>query len=169
MGYMTVISVLNDGFENIKRHPGQFLENIEKGMVSNGPTVKSYPVGNHGNPMEVHRSVHADTPQLLLAHCNSLTDINAVRENKDSLFHLKRHMSEIKLAKNLIESAEDSIYDVVGKKVLDMIPEGKDIANLSIEEIMPYCESSEWRQELNIPTNKLAKYIKRYYNYIKTV
>lgn len=30
MGFMTVVSILNDGWDTIKKHPDQFIENIEK-------------------------------------------------------------------------------------------------------------------------------------------
>ena len=170
MGYMTVVSILNDAWETIKEHPEEFIDNIEKGMVCHrGETVKSYPVGNHCNPMEVHQSEHADIPQLLLAHGNAMIDLNAVRENKDSLFHLKYHMKSLGLAKNLIKCAEENIYDVVGKRIMDSLPEDMEISKMTVEEIIPYCEADEWRKELKIQSKTLAKYIKKNYIYKKTV
>ncbi|WP_097005259.1 hypothetical protein [Lacrimispora amygdalina] len=170
MGYMTIISILNDAWETIKQHPEEFIDNIEKGMeYYRGKTVKSYPVGNHCNPMVVHQSEHADTPQLLLAHCNSMIDLNAVRENKDSLFHLKYHMKSLGLAKNLIKCAEENIYDVVGKRIVHSLQEDKGANKMTLEEIIPYCEADEWRKELKIQSKVLAKYIKKNYIYIKAV
>ena len=52
MGYMTVVSILNDGWHTIEEHPQEFVENIFNGMTEGrGPfekqkRVKSYPVGN---------------------------------------------------------------------------------------------------------------------------
>lgn len=95
MGYMTVVSILNDAWETIKRHPEEFIENIEKGM--NHPyyqdgAVQSYPVGNYYNPMEVAASFHADVPQVFYAGRNCmtmLTDHTAKKKN-DIEFQLER-------------------------------------------------------------------------------
>lgn len=168
MGYMTIVSILNDAWDVIEKHPEEFIKNIEKGMhLYKGKTINDFPVGNYCNPMEVHQSVHADVPQLLLAHRNALTDLNAVKENKDSLFLMQYQMESLQLAKNLIKCAEENIYDIVGKKVLDSIPVEKDASRMELEEIYEYCEDNEWRKELKISSKMLAKHIKRYYLSIK--
>jgi hypothetical protein len=82
MGYMTTITILNDAWDQIKKNPEQFIENINKGMSGigyfgerDGKTIHSYPVGNHANPMDVARSHHADEDRLYLAFENSLFPI----------------------------------------------------------------------------------------------
>ncbi|WP_373262240.1 hypothetical protein [Hungatella hathewayi] len=170
MGYMTIVSILNDAWDVIEKHPEEFIENIEKGMhLYKGKTINDFPVGNYCNPMEVHQSVHADVPQLLLAHRNALTDLNAVKENKDSLFLMQYQMESLQLAKNLIKCAEENIYDIVGKRVLDSIPVEKNISKMELEEICKYCKANEWRKELKISSQTLAKHIKRYYSSIKNI
>jgi len=78
MGHMTIVSILNDGFDTIENHPDEFIKNIKAGMhggfaIGNEKAVNSYPVGNYANPMAVCRSFHADTPQVFFAGRNSLT------------------------------------------------------------------------------------------------
>ena len=76
MGYMTCVSILNDGFDQIEKHPEEFVRNIKKGMSQyHGSSVESYPVGNHANPMDVKRSQHADTPQVVLLYANEMIDL----------------------------------------------------------------------------------------------
>lgn len=75
---MTIVSILNDGFDTIENHPDEFIKNIKAGMhggfaIGNEKAVNSYPVGNYANPMAVCRSFHADTPQVFFAGRNSLT------------------------------------------------------------------------------------------------
>lgn len=52
MGHMTIVSILNDGFDTIENHPDEFIKNIKAGMhggfaIGNEKAVNSYPVGNY--------------------------------------------------------------------------------------------------------------------------
>lgn len=77
MGFMTIVSILNDGWHLMKANPELFMENIEKGMRdwSPGGSVREYPIKGFCNPMEVRRSFHADESVLLLAGQNALEDL----------------------------------------------------------------------------------------------
>lgn len=76
MGCMTCVTILTDGWDCIKQHPDQFLENIEHGMSAYmGPSVKSFPVGYHANPMCVKRAEHADFMQLVMLSQNATVDL----------------------------------------------------------------------------------------------
>ena len=106
MGYMTVVSILNDAWENIKRHPDEFIENIEKGMFDTKRcrSVEWYSVGSYVNPMEVSKSFHADNDQVFYVGKNTmtnLTDWNSKSKNEIE-FQLKR-MKQAKSAINLLE------------------------------------------------------------------
>lgn len=56
MGQMTVVSLLNDGWDTIKEHPDQFIENIEKAITEQYDPVRDYRIHNFANPMEVSAS-----------------------------------------------------------------------------------------------------------------
>lgn len=108
MGYMTVVSILNDGWSTIKNHPDQFIENIEMGM--NGSMeyndnesrkmINYYPVAGFCNPMEVAKSFHADTPQVFYVGQNCMTMLTDwTAKDKHSIdFQLER----IKQAKSIL-------------------------------------------------------------------
>jgi hypothetical protein len=105
MGMMTSVTILNDGWHAIKQHPDQFIQNIEKGMSNWRTSVEDYPVGNYANPMQVHRSVHADIPQLLLLYQNSTLDLGDDIEDHD-IAYFKRCIS---VAESIIEDAKAAI------------------------------------------------------------
>lgn len=75
MGFMTIISILNDGWDAIKSKPEEFIKNIERGMLFGGSSVRSFGVGYHANPMMVKSSKHADFTQLVMACENRMTDL----------------------------------------------------------------------------------------------
>lgn len=75
MGFMTIISILNDGWDAIKSNPEEFIKNIERGMLFGGSSVRSFGVGYHANPMMVKSSKHADFTQLVMACENRMTDL----------------------------------------------------------------------------------------------
>ena len=104
---------------------------------------------------------------LVTSRAIQAASLKAVKENKDSLFLMQYQMESLQLAKNLIKSAEENIYDIVGKKVLDSIPVEKDASRMELEEVQKYCEDNEWRKKLKISSKMLAKHIKRYYSSIK--
>ena len=91
---MTVVSILNDGWDTIKQNKDEFIDNIEKGMygINRHSSVNDYPVANFCNPMEVATSFHADCSQVFYVGQNSmtmLTDFNT--DNKQDVeFQLKR-------------------------------------------------------------------------------
>lgn len=169
MGYMTIISILNDGWSRIKDNPKEFIDKIETGMFSyRGKQVSHFSIGNFSSPLAVVKSKHADVPQLVYCQHNSTTDISAVSENKDSLNQLKYHKEVLNNSKKLIEAAEERIYDIVGARILESInTKGDKIEDLSIDEIHQYIKEDEWAKELKICNKTFAKYIKKNFKYIR--
>lgn len=111
---MTVVSILNDGWDTIKQNKDEFIDNIEKGMyginrINKYSSVNDYPVANFCNPMEVATSFHADCSQVFYVGQNSmtmLTDFNT--DNKPDIeFQLKR----IKEAKKLLNLSEKKLKE----------------------------------------------------------
>lgn len=114
MGYMTVVSILNDGLDVIKKQPEEFVNNIECGVdgisadrkyrYSNN--VNDYPVGNFANPMEVAKSFHADNPQIFYVGQNCMTMLTdwTASSKEDMEFQLER-IKEAK--KTLLVSERD--------------------------------------------------------------
>lgn len=171
MGYMTIISILNDGWSRIKENPKEFIDKIETGMFTyRGKQVSHFSIGTFSSPLAVVKSKHADVPQLVYCQHNSTTDISAVSENKDSLSQLKYHKEVLNNSKQLIEAAEERIYDIIGTRVLKMIQENEEnITDLSIDEIYQYIKNDEWAKELKICNKTFAKYLKKNYKYIRVV
>lgn len=119
MGHMTIVSILNDGWNTIENHPDEFIKNIKAGMhgsfsLENNKAVNSYRVGNYANPMAVCRSFHADRPQLFLASMNSLTLLtdSSCNDPKDIQYLLDR----IDESKNLLSYFERSLKEKLKKK-----------------------------------------------------
>ena len=106
MGYMTVISILNDGFSAIKENPKEFVDKIEEGIsgvksYSSGTcltnkNINNYSVGNHANPMWVKKPLHTDSPQLTLSYQNMLVAFGAFNDIED-----------LELRKKLLEKAKE--------------------------------------------------------------
>ena len=113
MGYMTVVSILNDGWHTIEEHPDEFVRNIFNGMTEGKEPfgkqkrVKSYPVGNHCNPMQVAKSFHADCPQIFYVGQNCMTMLTdwTAKDRDDIEFQLKR----IKSAKSMLNDREKEL------------------------------------------------------------
>lgn len=164
MGYMTVVKILNDGWHIIKDNPEQFVENIEKGMHQySDRLIVEYPVGNYVNPMSVHKSVHADIPQLLLVHQNAMWDLNTVytdfAKGVNSPERVKRHMEKIEYAKELLKSTGDSLLYEVSLRIKNEIVE-KGIET-SDESILAYIKTSDWA-DVGISHEKILKVLHKY-------
>ena len=68
MGYNTTVNIINDGLDQLRKYPEEFVEGIVRNLNSGG----IFGVGNHANQVEVARSEHADTFMLYAVHGNSL-------------------------------------------------------------------------------------------------
>lgn len=109
MGQMTVVSLLNDGWDTIKEHPDQFIENIEKAITEQCEPVRDYQIHNFVNPMEVSASFSADVPQLFFVGHNTMTNLTttAYTAAEDKDFQMKR----IQEARKLLDTYEKLIKE----------------------------------------------------------
>lgn len=124
MGYMTVVSILNDGWHTIKDNPDIFIENIQKGMQGEyrASTVQHYPIKGFCNPMEVRRSFHADRSVLLLVgqnHMEEIADINPMRENDD--FYLAYKARTLMSAEDQLEQARMQVLTTITRFLVDKL------------------------------------------------
>lgn len=112
MGYMTTVTILNDGFDQIEKHPKEFIEKISDGM--NGinrfdrlvrQNINSYGIGNHANVIQVVKSHHADEPRMFIAFQNSLDIVGWGNDSK----HLEHRKRLLKLAKEMVKREAEEI------------------------------------------------------------
>lgn len=121
MGMMTVVSILNDGWETIKEHPEEFIHNIELGMAGipsysrlPGPdSVNYYGVGNHANPMEVSTSFHADHAGIFFVGQNTMTLLNDWRPKSERDMRLQ--LDRIVATKKALDLVEQDLRDKLKK------------------------------------------------------
>jgi len=94
MGYMTIITFLNDGFDQIEKYPEQFIDAIKLGMYgidknirNNSDTrrkfITTHGVGNHSGLIDVAKSHHADYFRLYLVGRNIMTTFGYANEIDD--------------------------------------------------------------------------------------
>lgn len=113
MGYMTTINILNDGFDQIEKHPEKFIEVIKEGMNGHRRflgsveqnNINSFGIGNHANVVQVVKSHHADDPRMFIAFQNSF---DIVGWGNDST-HLEHRKRLLKIAKDMIKREAEEI------------------------------------------------------------
>ena len=120
MGYMTTITIRNDGFDSIKKNPEEFIKAIEEGM--NGvnkmylnekgepdrKSVNDYSVGYHSNPLCVALSHHANIPRLYIVHENMMNIIGS-NSNLSEKRTLELRKRELQIIKDIINQEEEEI------------------------------------------------------------
>ena len=119
MGYMTVVSILNDAWHTIKENPKQFIENIEKGMheYASPKVINHYPVSGYCNPMEVRRSFHANQSNLLLVGGNHMEDIVALDPNRSDDFYLAYKVRAMHEAEDKVEQAKMNLCIAIAEAI----------------------------------------------------
>lgn len=141
MGFMTVVSILNDAWDTIKENPEQFIKNIEEGMENyHGSSVQHYPVGNYANPMEVHRSFHANLNKVLVVGGNHMEDLIELKPGKtNDDFYLAYKMRMAHCAEDMAASAKLEIMDSAAEMFAsDMKRQGK-----TVDQIKETIQSSD--------------------------
>ncbi|RNB59474.1 hypothetical protein EDM57_04855 [Brevibacillus gelatini] len=121
MGYMTTITILNDGWDQIEKYPKEFIEAIDEGM--NGyrrylgrveqNNINSFGIGNHCNNVLVAKAHHADDPRMFIAYQNSL---NIIGWGNDST-SIENRKRMLKLAKQMIKREEEAIKEIEEKQM----------------------------------------------------
>lgn len=111
MGYMTTVTLLNDGWSNIEADPKGFVEKVRLGMhgISEDnkweKNINTYRLGNHSGIIDVLASHHADEARLLLIYQNAMTVIGYGNDSK-SIEQRKRALVQ---AKQMIKWEEEQI------------------------------------------------------------
>lgn len=107
MGYNTTVLILNDGLDQIEKHPEEFVAGIVEKMHGGG-TVG---VGCHANPVEVMPTQHADVYRLYSTHANMILELSPY--SRATLDLAKRMpdlvQSDINRARDLLDSLEATI------------------------------------------------------------
>lgn len=91
MGFNTTVLILNDAFDQIEKHPEQFVDQLSQHVKGGkvyrhpmsslrevGEEAQSFAVGNHGNAASVIEVQHADFTQVILAGGNHATLLGEV-------------------------------------------------------------------------------------------
>ena len=107
MGYMTTVTFLNDCWDQIKKNPEEFVDNINMGMDGidifdrrKRKSIVNYGIGNCCNGIDVAQSHHADDFRLYLVGQNMMTT-----------FGYANDLDNIKLRKQLLETVKWIIKD----------------------------------------------------------
>jgi len=116
MGYMTTLTFLNDGFDQIEKYPEQFIDAIKLGMYgidkhnknTSRKFITTHGVGYHGNLVEVAKSHHADDYRLYLVGRNAMTTFGYANEIDD----IKYRKKLVKMAKCIIKNEEKRIKEL---------------------------------------------------------
>jgi len=123
MGYMTTVTFLNDGFDQIEKYSEQFIEAIKLGMYgidkynrnSNRKIITTHGIGYHGNLVEVAKSHHADDYRLYLVGRNTMTTFGYANEIDD----IKYRKELVEIAKWIIEDEEKRIKELEENKEIN--------------------------------------------------
>jgi len=114
MGYMTTVTILNDGFHGIEENPKKFVESIRDAMCGchNGSSdrcgIYTYYVGNAGNNVQLAPSYHADESKLYLCGQNLMSDLSktyGIELQRDVEFQLSR----IRQARTILDYTEKEL------------------------------------------------------------
>jgi hypothetical protein len=76
MGFMTEVSILNDGWDQIEKDPVGFVQRIKEAMHQGRRDRTSRGLGNHANMLTLHPSHHADDKRIYLAYQNMFLNLN---------------------------------------------------------------------------------------------
>lgn len=117
MGYLTTLTIYNDGLEQIKRNPGQFAEGVLEAAGQIGGSSSVLGVGNFGNLVKIQKPRHADDRTVYVHMGNTVCEMNAFSEETlkimmQSTSFFKKMLAEMKnqvkmLSKQLKEYEED--------------------------------------------------------------
>lgn len=119
MGYMTVVSILNDAWHDMEQNPKQFMENIQRGMhdYQSSKIINHYPVSGYANPMEVHRSFHANQSNLLLVGGNHMENVAFLDPNRNDDFYLAYKVRVMHEAEEKIECLKTNLYCTIASAI----------------------------------------------------
>jgi hypothetical protein len=80
MGYLTTLSIYNDGADILKKEPEKLADIIYNaclGVYDRRGHTNQVPLGNHCNLITVQKPRHADDHTVYVHHGNGVTEMNA--------------------------------------------------------------------------------------------
>ena len=108
MGYMTEIGILNDRWDEIRKEPAKFVEQVYQSSISNG-REPSYIIGQ----TTVSKTHHADDARVYLAHQNSF--IEAYPEKGFDIRRLGMHLADLKSMQIYLKACEKQTLSMLDK------------------------------------------------------
>jgi hypothetical protein len=108
MGYNTVVLVLNDASSAIENNAQDFASGVVRAMSNFKETTVS--LGNHGNPVTVMPTFHANSTKFFCAGGNSIYEITNF--NDDFLNKLKHSQYLRKSVKEDLKTLKERVKDL---------------------------------------------------------
>lgn len=109
MGFNTTVNILNDGMDQLKKHPEEFAQGVLDHYYDGG----TFGVGNHGNVVHVAKSRHADEFSLFSVHGNALVELSPY--SQETMRLVKRLPDEVRsrisAARYLLDRLEAELPD----------------------------------------------------------
>ena len=81
MGFLTTVTIRNDGLDQIEKHPEEFMENLLNAIRKNEKDEIS--CGNHCNVAIVQKSRHADDWAIYVHAGNTVTHMSAFSDDSE--------------------------------------------------------------------------------------
>lgn len=110
MGYNTTINILNDGFDQIEKHPEEFVRGVAEKMHEGG----NVGVGNHANSVQVARTGHADEFRLYVVKHNSMVELSPFNQEttKIAAQYPDKLRSIISGARHMLDILEENLDEL---------------------------------------------------------
>lgn len=103
MGYLTTLTIYNDGLDQIQKNPEQFVKRLLE-AANNTSGSSTLPVGNFGNLVKVQKTRHADDCTVYVHMGNTVCEMNAHSEET-----LKTMMQSKKFFKKMIAEMKNQV------------------------------------------------------------
>ena len=168
MGYVSVMMVLEDAWEDIKKDPDYLLKAIETGMNAyNGKPVNHFGMANYSYVLAVHRSVHSSQPQLLLAKDNELFDLTDIRPDFQAagrgsmLENVRFRMEYITDAEQYLKETKEALIKAAADDMKDLAQCFLDNSeDHTAENIRTYVRNSDWVIKAGLNEDDLVNALK---------
>ena len=150
MGYMTTMTILNDGYEDIKKNPKKLMDAIDDAMHG-GKNGKKYTMGTNAyninnGVVRIAPSYHMDRYHLFLCGENNMHDLGSSYSSK---IDIEQQLVYIERAKDMLDNFERELrrdLSLIAKKSYTKVVL-ESIDNISKEDIIIY-------GDLNLPSKE---------------
>jgi hypothetical protein len=107
LGFNTTVLILNDGFDQLRKNPDEFVVGLAQAMHDGG----TIGVGNHCNPVQVMRTDHADTFRLYASQYNHMVELSPWSPETRELMERNPEYvrSKIETARWFLDQLEDKL------------------------------------------------------------